>query len=76
MKKSLVITAIVCLFSIKLISQTFNDSNGYNVSDKAFSEKVSTDYNFLILGENSPQQGISATLNDDQTNIKISGNIL
>lgn len=76
MRKSLVITAIVFLFSIKLISQTFNDSNGYNVSDKAFSEKVSTDYNFLILGENSPQQGISATLNDDQTNIKISGNIL
>lgn len=43
------------------------------VSPEAYSKKISEDFNYLLLGENSPQQGISATLNDKKSNIKING---
>lgn len=43
------------------------------ISPSAYNKKIATDFNYLILGENSPQQGISATLNEKKSNIKING---
>lgn len=43
------------------------------ISPSAYSEKISKDFNYLLLGENSPQQGISAVVDEKKTNIKISG---
>ena len=43
------------------------------VSNLAYNKKITKDFNYLLLGENSPQQGISTTLNDKKSNIKISG---
>ena len=44
-----------------------------NVSKAAYNKRISQNFNYLLFGENSPQQGISATLNDTKSNIKING---
>ena len=66
---------VLLFFSPLLTAQIKVDRKQQNVSDRAFSKKVTKDFNYLILGENSPQQGISTTLNEDKTNLKISGNL-
>ncbi|WP_157614215.1 hypothetical protein [Pseudotamlana agarivorans] len=43
------------------------------MSPEAYSKKISEDFNYLLLGENSPNQGISAILNDDKSSLKING---
>ncbi|WP_163517953.1 hypothetical protein [Gelidibacter japonicus] len=43
------------------------------VSSGAFTDMVSKNFNYLILGENSPQQGGSLTLNETKTNLKLNG---
>ncbi|EAQ48437.1 hypothetical protein MED217_13059 [Leeuwenhoekiella blandensis MED217] len=43
------------------------------VSAAAYNKLVSQNFSYLLLSENSPQQGISATLNDKGSNLKING---
>lgn len=73
MKKS--ISLITCLFlSVCLFGQVvFETKKNALVSKAAFNKKTTAQFNYLILGENSPQQGISATLNEKKSNLKING---
>ncbi|RMB59149.1 hypothetical protein EAX61_08800 [Dokdonia sinensis] len=50
----------------------FSDDTGL-ISSKAYAQKISKDFSYLILGENSPQQGLSATLNEKGSSIKLNG---
>lgn len=43
------------------------------ISDKSFTKKIAQDFSYLILGEDSPQQGVSATLNEKGSSIKLNG---
>ena len=43
------------------------------VSAAAYNKMISQNFSYLLLSENSPQQGISATVNDKGSNIKING---
>ncbi|GEQ84535.1 hypothetical protein ULMS_00430 [Patiriisocius marinistellae] len=43
------------------------------VSRQAFNKKITKDFSYLILGENSPQQGLSLELNEKGSNLKLSG---
>jgi hypothetical protein len=43
------------------------------ISTRAYNQKISYDLNYLLLGENSPQQGISVSVNGTKSNLKISG---
>lgn len=63
---------LIFLVNISYSQIEFEGVNGL-VRTKTYSKKIATDFNYLILGENSPQQGISATLNDKKSNIKING---
>ena len=72
MKKVTMLIIFFSLFSFLQAQVEIQDRSGL-VSSKAFSKKITTDFNYLILGENSPQQGISATVNDKKSNIKING---
>lgn len=53
----------------------FNNSENL-ISVPAYNEKIAKDFAYLIIGDNSPQQGISAVVNDKSTSIKINGVIL
>ncbi|WP_179019036.1 hypothetical protein [Winogradskyella forsetii] len=72
MKTQIFFVLSLILSMISFAQVEFEKKNGL-VSSKAYSKKIATDFNYLILGENSPQQGISATLNDAKSNIKLSG---
>lgn len=74
MKKFLLTLIISSVFIPFLFSQDLiiKEKKGL-ISPSAYSKKISKDFNYLLLGENSPQQGISAVVNDKKTNIKISG---
>lgn len=43
------------------------------ISSKSFTRKIAQDFSYLILGEDSPQQGVSATLNEKGSSIKLNG---
>ena len=72
MKKLLIILACFAI-SPNLFTQVVFEEKDALISKTAFSKKVTTQFNYLILGENSPQQGISATLNEKKSNLKING---
>lgn len=69
------ITALIFLSCISpiLFGQVTFESKDILVSPAAFNKKITTQFNYLIFGDNSPQQGFSATLNDKKSNIKING---
>ncbi|MDY2586783.1 hypothetical protein [Winogradskyella aquimaris] len=67
---SLLLTFIV---SIPCFTQVEFESKDGLISSAAYNTKIAKDFNYLILGDNSPQQGISATLNEKKSNIKING---
>ena len=57
-----------------LIKKTnVNLSSDNLVSDYTFNKLVFQDLNFLILGENSPSQGLSSTLNETGSEFTLSG---
>lgn len=74
MKKLILTLLIACITIINLSGQTIviEDKNEL-ISDAAYSKKISEDFSYLLLGNNSPQQGVSATLNDDGSTIKLNG---
>jgi hypothetical protein len=73
MKKLVLTLLIACIVIINSSAQiVFEDKKGL-VSKATFNKKVTQDFSYLLLGDNSPQQGISATLNDNGSNIKING---
>ena len=72
MKKNALLILLSSLSFILSGQVTFESKNAI-VSSAAFNKKIATDFNYLILGDNSPQQGISATLNEKKSNIKING---
>ena len=43
------------------------------VSQEAYNKMVTENFSYLLLSETSPQQGISATLNEEGSNLKING---
>lgn len=75
MKKQFPNSMVLCLVcTVFTYSQEviIKEKNGL-VSQSAYSKMISENFNYLLLGENSPQQGISAVVNDKKTNIKLSG---
>ncbi|SIS71002.1 hypothetical protein SAMN05421766_103532 [Zobellia uliginosa] len=73
--KKLVCTLFYCLIFTKfgLSQDVIIKKKEEPVSNSAYSSKISKHLNFLLLGDNSPQQGISAVVNEKKTNVKISG---
>lgn len=69
------VTTIITFFACLAVSvsQITLEKKSNLVSKEAFSKKIAKDFNYLLLGENSPQQGLSATLNEKGSNIKING---
>lgn len=62
---------LLLLFTINLAAQ--NSDNFRLLSPKAYSSLLKEELNYLILGENSPQQGFGATLNNEKTELKLNG---
>lgn len=72
--KQLIISLLTFLsITTTLHSQLIIERKSGLVSQNAYSKKISKDFSFLILGDNSPQQGVSATLNDGKNSLKING---
>lgn len=69
MKKTIII--LLTLFINTVTAQEELDST--LLSTGAYTKMISEELNYLILGETSPQQGFGFTLNDDKSNLKISG---
>ena len=58
---------------IKSISLTTKLNGNLQVSRSTFDELVFQDLNYLILGDDSPQQGISYEYKEDLSSLKLSG---
>lgn len=56
-----------------MLAQIEIQNNDQFISKRAYNQKITKDLNYLILGENSPQQGISVTVNEKKSNLKING---
>lgn len=80
MSSSIRLSLVIFLFSIFSFAQETTtieySDDGNLVSGEAFKEFINNKFSYLLLGENSPQQGVSTTLKDDGTNIKINGTFL
>ena len=72
-KKSILFLSILFYISILPAQDIIIENENGLVSPNAYSKKISKDFSYLLLGDNSPQQGISATLNEKKSNIKING---
>jgi len=75
MKKIALVLTVLSLsfFEIQAQSQLILEEPEQLVSAAAYNKMVSQNFSYLLLSENSPQQGISATLNDKGSNLKING---
>ena len=73
MKKTILIRFLFLLLTTIAFGQIEIKEYTGLVSTEAYSKKISEDFNYLLLGENSPQQGVSATFNDKKSNLKING---
>lgn len=65
--------AIYLILIIPNIFLAQNKLESKLLSSGAYSKMISEELNYLILGETSPQQGFGFTLNEDTSNLKISG---
>ena len=73
MKKIKILGAFLLGISLSLQAQVTLEQPKLPVTRAAFNKLVSQNFSYLLLSENSPQQGISATLNDKGSNLKING---
>lgn len=48
-------------------------SSEFQVTDKAFKQLIFSDLNYLILGDDSPQKGVSYEYTKDNSSLKLSG---
>lgn len=73
--KTTYIFLVIFFFISKITSQIIIDdgNNKGLISTRAYNKKITEDFSYLLLGENSPQQGISASFNESKSNIKING---
>ncbi|WP_027391263.1 hypothetical protein [Aquimarina latercula] len=65
--------SLILLFIFRAYSQDITVKSDQLVSDDAFNKLIFQDLNFMILGDNAPQQGLAFELNDKQTQIAASG---
>ncbi|WP_298539476.1 hypothetical protein [uncultured Aquimarina sp.] len=72
MKKITLSILIMLLYSLIVNSQIEDKSNNL-VSPGAFNKLVFQDLNFLVVGENTPQQGVLFELKEEKSLIKASG---
>lgn len=75
MKKLTLVLSVSSLsfFEIQAQNQLILEEPEQLVSAAAYNKMVSQNFSYLLLSENSPQQGISATVNDKGSNLKING---
>ncbi|TXK80163.1 hypothetical protein [Mesonia sp. K4-1] len=75
MKKFALVLSVLSLsfFKIQAQRQLILEEPEQLVSAAAYNKMISQNFSYLLLSENSPQQGISATLNDKGSNLKING---
>ena len=74
--KQLLSTFFACVIFLPAMSQTIVFKNPERVTPKTYNKIIGESFSYLLLGENSPTTGISTTLKEDGTNIKISGNLM
>lgn len=64
---------LLLIHNASMYGQIVFEEKGDLVSPTAYDKMIAEDFGYLILSDNSPQQGIAATVNDDGSNIKING---
>jgi|GEM_PF-2160951 len=67
------ITLRLSFFNIQAQNELILEEPEELVSAAAYNKMVAQNFSYLLLSENSPQQGISAIINDKGSNIKING---
>ncbi|TSE05865.1 hypothetical protein [Aquimarina algiphila] len=71
--KKITLSIFLMLLYSSLVNSQINDKSNNLVSPGAFNKLVFQDLNFLVLGDNTPQQGLLFELKEEKSLIKASG---